>query len=83
LLLGQIQNLRNGCRKTFNQHAIQRALLFIRTQIPGEAFIGDGILITSAHIGIQQEKENAPVPAGYVLIGFEHNDTLASTLSIC
>lgn len=67
-------------KRVFSQHAIQRILLFIRKK-SGEPFIKNGILFTSIHLKYQQELAKEPPPQGYVLVGFEHNDTLAATLA--
>jgi|GEM_PF-5138339 len=66
-------------KNVYNQNAIRRILQLIRS-ISGESFIKDGIIFVSGHLKFQEEIAKVPVPDGLVRIGFEHNDTLASTL---
>jgi hypothetical protein len=67
-------------KNIFNQKAISRILQLIRS-VSGESFIKDGIVFVSVHLKFQEEIAKAPVPDGFVRLGFEHNDLLASTLS--
>lgn len=65
----------------FNDQRVIERLLYLLRKKSGEIFIRDGLILINTHLQWQKKLKQVGAPNGYVLVEFEHNDSLARTAS--